>query len=156
MKTYNYERVGLMLDYINSSKEKIEPLELIGKFIPSLYELNIVYNKTLKGKYYNIRIDVQSIELKGALKKAYQLKKELDFGEKMIINYLQKDNKEIEVLNMKEGQKIYNSELGNGIVVSLHSEGLMLVKFDTKQYPCMCSQKGYTVYDDRKRKLEFR
>ena len=57
---------------------------------------------------------------------------------------------------MKEGQKIYNSELGNGVVVSLHSEGLMLVKFDSKELPCMCSQKGYTVYDDRKRKLELR
>ena len=156
MKTYNYERVGLMLDYINSSKEKIEPLELIGKFIPSLYELNLVYNKTLKGKYYNVRIDMQSIELKGALKKAYQLKKELDFGEKMIINYLQKDNKETEELNMKSGQKVYNSELGNGVIVQVFTDDLMTIKFDTKQYPCMCSQKGYTVYDDRKRKLELR
>lgn len=156
MKKYNYERVGLMLDYINSSKEKIEPLELIGRFVPSLYELNLVYNKTLKGAYHNIRIDMQSVELKGALRKAYQLKKELEFSEKMILNYLAKDEEEIKGLEMVEGQKVYSSELGDGIVVSLHSEGLMLVKFDTKQYPCMCSQKGYTVYDDRKRKLELR
>ena len=88
MKSYNYERVGLMLDYINAREEKVEPLELISNFLPSLYELNIVYNKTLKGAYHNIRIDMQSKELKGALRKAYQLKNELDYCETMILNYL--------------------------------------------------------------------
>ena len=93
MKNYDYERVGLMIEHINSSKEKIGPLELIGKFLPSLYELNIVYNKTLKGSYHNIRIDMQSKELKGAIRKAYELKNELDFSEQMIIQYLDKKGK---------------------------------------------------------------
>ena len=55
MKSYNYERVGLMLKHINEREEKkVEPLELISFYLPSLYELNLVYNKTLKGKYHNI------------------------------------------------------------------------------------------------------
>ena len=93
MKTYNYERVGLMLNYINSKEEKIEPIELISQFLPSLYELNIVYNKTLKGQYHNITIDMQSKELKGAIRKAYELKNELDYCEIMILNYLQRKDK---------------------------------------------------------------
>lgn len=80
-----------MLEVINGTDEKVEPLELIGKFLPSLYELNIVYNKTLKGAYHNIRIDMQSRELKGAIKKAYQLKHELDYCEDMIVRYLEEN-----------------------------------------------------------------
>ena len=91
MRNTNYERIGLMLDYINSTEEKVEALELIGKFLPSLYELNIVYNKTLKGAYHNIRIDMQSKELKGAIRKAYELKNELDYCEEMIVRYLEEN-----------------------------------------------------------------
>ena len=93
MKNYNYERVGLMLEHINSSEEKVEPLELISIYIPSMYELNLVYNKTLKGAYHNIRIDMQSRELKGAIKKSHELKNELDYCETMILNYLRRDEK---------------------------------------------------------------
>ena len=89
MKSYNYERVGLMLKHINEREEKkVEPLELISFYLPSLYELNLVYNKTLKGKYHNISIDMQSKELKGALRKAYELKNEQDYTNEMIYNYL--------------------------------------------------------------------
>lgn len=91
MKNSNYKRIGLMLDYINGSKEKVEPLELISKFLPSIYELNIVYNKTLKGQYHKITIDTRSKELKGAIRKAYELKNELEYCEQMILRYLEEN-----------------------------------------------------------------
>lgn len=61
-------------------------------YLPSLYELNLVYNKTLKGKYHNISIDMQSKELKGALRKAYELKNEQDYTNEMIYNYLARND----------------------------------------------------------------
>lgn len=94
MKNYNYERVGQMLEYINTAERRIEPLELIGKFLPSIYELNIVYNKTLKGAYHDIRIDMQNKELKGAIRKAYELKNELEYCEEMILRYLKENENE--------------------------------------------------------------
>ena len=103
MKSYNYERVGLILKHINEREEKkVEPLELISFYLPSLYELNLVYNKTLKGKYHNISIDMQSKELKGALRKAYELKNEQDYTNEMIYNYLARNEVAKENKRVKE------------------------------------------------------
>ena len=153
MKNYNYEKVGLMLDYINGSKDKVEPLELIAKFIPSMYELNIIYNKNFKGQYNKITIDMQDKSLKGAIRKSYELKNELESTEVMIKRYLGVDMKKEDIA---EGQKVYCKEYGNGEITKLFEYELMFVKFESKKLPVMCSQKGYTVHDDTKRKLTKR
>lgn len=87
-KSHNEKRVGLMLDYINSTERKICELELIANFLPSIYELNLIYNKVLKGKYHDIRIDTKDIKLKNAIKKAYELKNEEDYNSEMIFRKL--------------------------------------------------------------------
>ena len=54
------------------------------------------------------------------------------------------------------GQYVYCKEYGNGEIIKLFEYELMFVKFEDKKLPVMCSQKGYTVHDDTKRKLTKR
>lgn len=91
MSIQNYERVGKMLDYLNK-KERVEVDEIIANFVPSIYDLNIVFNKVLKGEYFNTRIDMQSKELKGAIRKAYELKHKENFNSTMIYRYLKENS----------------------------------------------------------------
>ena len=41
-------------------------------------------------------------------------------------------------------------------IIKLFEYELMFVKFEGKKLPVMCSQKGYTVHDDTKRKITKR
>ncbi len=84
----NRDRLFQMLDYIKEKEREVLPLELIAFFIPSMYELNLVYNKTFKGKYFNITISMSDVNLKATIRKAHELKHEQDFTSEMILNYL--------------------------------------------------------------------
>jgi len=79
-----------MIKYVKESEKTIYPFELIAFFIPSMQELNLLYNKTFKGKYHRITIDLSNRTLKGAIRKAYQLKKEKDYTGEMILGYLKR------------------------------------------------------------------
>ncbi len=58
--------------------------------------------------------------------------------------------------DIRLNQYVYCEELGNGIITKIFQEDFMLVKFDSKDLPVMCSVKGYTVYDDKRRKISKR
>lgn len=58
--------------------------------------------------------------------------------------------------DIKVGQYVYCQELGNGEIIALYNHDLMTVQFDSKKLPVMCSQNGYTVYDEKKRKITKR
>lgn len=74
MKVQDYERVGMILKYIKDKESEISLTEIVAKFIPSVYDLNIVYNKVLEGKFF--RIDSKDKRLKGLIRKAHQLKED--------------------------------------------------------------------------------
>jgi len=76
-----------MLEYIEKNETVISPLELIANFVPSMYELNLVYNKTYKGMYHNIRVSLNDTQLKGAIRKAYELRED-EYDSDMILRYL--------------------------------------------------------------------
>ena len=76
MKTkHNRDRLFKMLAYMETHKNTT-PLMLICEFLCSMYELNLAYNKTHKGKYNDITIDMQDQALKDTSKKAYYMNKE--------------------------------------------------------------------------------
>ena len=64
--------------------------------------------------------------------------------------------KSMEAEDIKKGQYVYNEEYGNGEIVQVLENDLMLVKFDSRELKTMCSQKGYTLHDDKKRKVTKR
>lgn len=58
--------------------------------------------------------------------------------------------------DIRQGQYVHCKELGNGEITQVMEFDFMLVKFESKDLPVMCSQKGYTIYDDVKRKITKR
>lgn len=53
----------------------------------------------------------------------------------------------------KVNDKVDCVEYGKGVVLQLCDYELMLVKFESRELKTMCSQKGFTVHDDKKRKV---
>ena len=59
--------------------------------------------------------------------------------------------------DLRHGQYVYCDELGNGIITKLYEDSdLMLVKFESKDLNVMCNKNGYTVYDEKRRKITKR
>ena len=55
--------------------------------------------------------------------------------------------------DLQIGLYVHCEDFGRGKIVKLYSENLMSVHFDNHKLPCMCSQDGYTVFDNKKRKI---
>ena len=67
-------------------------------------------------------------------------------------DYLYNRNK-INKSDLQIGLYVHCEDFGRGKIVKLYSENLMSVHFDNHKLPCMCSQDGYTVFDNKKRKI---
>ena len=67
-------------------------------------------------------------------------------------DYLYSRNK-INKSDLQIGLYVHCEDFGRGKIVKLYSENLMSVHFDNHKLPCMCSQDGYTVFDNKKRKI---
>ena len=67
-------------------------------------------------------------------------------------DYLYCRNK-INKSDLQIGLYVHCEDFGRGKIVKLYSENLMSVHFDNHKLPCMCSQDGYTVFDNKKRKI---
>ena len=55
--------------------------------------------------------------------------------------------------DLQIGLYVHCEDFGRGKIVKLYSDNLMSVHFDNHKLPCMCSQDGYTVFDNKKRKI---
>lgn len=59
----------------------------------------------------------------------------------------------IDKSDLQIGLYVHCEDFGRGKIVKLYSDNLMSVHFDNHKLPCMCSQDGYTVFDNKKRKI---
>ena len=113
---------------------------------------NIPYAKQTREHFLpqNVYIDTTSIWLKEALKKAYQMKDATRH----------KRLKSIVVKNLAIGSYVYSNDdkFGLGRVVRFFDtdDSLMLVHFNERELPTMCSRNNLTtVHDETNRKLKI-
>lgn len=153
-------------EYIRDNRDYKDVVRLtICKFIPSMKQLF----RCLRAN--GIFIDTQDSQLKAFIQKCYFLANEKDYGIEHRMAYfrlgtiedrltqLEKriSKMEVKTNSLSIGTFLYckDENFGNGVVVMIYSdEDLMVVKFENRELPTMCSAKKLcTVHDNIQRKL---
>ncbi len=102
----------------------------------------LVEENCMSSKALSIKYNLTSVQLWFLFEKLLQ-------GKFEILYEREKLTKEC----LRVGLYVSCKEYGRGKIISLNSNNLMVVHFNSRKLPTMCSQDGYTVHDETKRKI---